>query len=91
MVAYVAITRERARNAAQMEQCKDLASASFQRHRAAFPAIQGRHEFLEGRAAREVIQKAPSSRRAVLGALFGVRNSSSRGPLALMANGIRAW
>jgi uncharacterized protein (DUF1330 family) len=55
MAAYVVITRERTRNAAQMEQYKQLAPASFQQHPAIFRAIHGRHEVLEGPAVEEII------------------------------------
>jgi len=55
MAAYVVITRERTRNAAQMEQYKQVAPASFHQHPAIFRAIHGRHEVLEGPAAEEII------------------------------------
>lgn len=55
MAAYVVITRERTRNAAQMEQYKQLAPASFEQHPAIFRAIHGRHEVLEGPAVEEII------------------------------------
>ena len=55
MAAYVVITRERTRNAAPMEQYKQLAPASFHEHPAIFRAIHGRHEVLEGPAAEEII------------------------------------
>ena len=55
MAAYVVITREGTRNAAPMEQYKQLAPASFHQHPAIFRAIHGRHEVLEGPAAEEII------------------------------------
>jgi uncharacterized protein (DUF1330 family) len=55
MAAFVVITRERTRNAAQMEQYKQLAPASFEKHPAIFRAIHGRHEVLEGPAVEEII------------------------------------
>jgi uncharacterized protein (DUF1330 family) len=55
MAAYVVITRERTRNAAQMQQYRQLAPASFQQHPAIFRAIHGRHEVLEGPAVEEII------------------------------------
>ena len=55
MAAYVVITREKTRNAAQMDQYKKLAPASFQQHPATFRAIHGRHEVLEGPAVEEII------------------------------------
>jgi uncharacterized protein (DUF1330 family) len=55
MAAYVVITRERTRNAAQMEQYKQLAPASFEQHPAIFRALHGRHEVLEGPAVEEII------------------------------------
>jgi hypothetical protein len=126
MAAYVVTTRERTRNAAQMEQYKQLAPASFHQHPAIFRAIHGRHEVLEGPAAEEIIilefprrgqglvpksgisgrmrASLPGSRLPFhhhrgpgvihtmqsLGMPFLARNSSSRGPLAVMANGIPA-
>jgi uncharacterized protein (DUF1330 family) len=55
MAAYVVFTRERTRNAAQLEQYKLRVPASFQQHPATIRAIHGRHEVLEGPAIEEVI------------------------------------
>jgi uncharacterized protein (DUF1330 family) len=55
MAAYVVFTRERTRNAAQMDQYKLRVPASFQQHPATIRAIHGRHEVLEGPAIEEII------------------------------------
>ncbi len=55
MSAYVLVTRERTRNATQMDEYKKLAPASFRQHPAIFRAIHGRHEVLEGPALEEII------------------------------------
>ena len=55
MAAYVVFTRERTRNAAQMDQYKLRVPASFQQHPATIRAIPGRHEVLEGPAIEEII------------------------------------
>jgi uncharacterized protein (DUF1330 family) len=55
MAAYVLFTRERTRNAAQMDQYKLRVPASFQQHPATIRAIHGRHEVLEGPAIEEII------------------------------------
>jgi uncharacterized protein (DUF1330 family) len=55
MGAYVVFTRERTRNAAQMDQYRLRVPASFQQHPATIRAIHGRHEVLEGPAIEEII------------------------------------
>ncbi|HXR38050.1 MAG TPA: DUF1330 domain-containing protein [Terracidiphilus sp.] len=55
MPAYVIITREKTRNAAELEQYKQLTPASFKEHPPMVQAIQGRMEVLEGSAAEDVI------------------------------------
>jgi uncharacterized protein (DUF1330 family) len=55
MAAYVVFTRERTRNAAQMDQYKLRVPGSFQQHPATIRAIHGRHEVLEGPAIEEII------------------------------------
>jgi uncharacterized protein (DUF1330 family) len=55
MAAYAVFTRERTRNAAQMDQYKLRVPASFQQHPATIRAIHGRHEVLEGPAIEEII------------------------------------
>jgi len=46
--AYVIITREKTRSAAELDEYKKIAPASFQKHTATFLAIHGRQEVLEG-------------------------------------------
>jgi uncharacterized protein (DUF1330 family) len=55
MAAYVVFTRERTRNAAQIDQYKLRVPASFQQHPATIRALHGRHEVLEGPAVEEII------------------------------------
>jgi hypothetical protein len=52
MPAYVVITRERTRSAAQLGHYRQFAPASFERYSATFRAYHGRHEVLEGAASR---------------------------------------
>jgi uncharacterized protein (DUF1330 family) len=51
MPAYVVVTREKTRDAAELEQYKQLAPPSFKQHPAIIRAIHGRTEVLEGSAA----------------------------------------
>lgn len=55
MPAYVVITREKTRNAAQLDQYKKLAPGSFQNHPTIFRAIHGPFEVLEGSAIEDLI------------------------------------
>jgi uncharacterized protein (DUF1330 family) len=55
MAAYVVITREKTRNAAPLEQYKQLAPASFNQYPVTFRAYHGRHEVLEGAAIEDII------------------------------------
>jgi len=55
MAAYVVITREKTRNAAELEEYRKLAPASFQNHPATFLAIHGRQEVLEGPKNEDII------------------------------------
>lgn len=65
MAAYVVVTREKTRSAAQLEQYKRLAPASFQEHPATILALHGRHQVLEGPAIEEIIiLKFPSYEEA---------------------------
>ena len=55
MPAYVVVTREKTRNAAELEQYKQLAPPSFKEYPAIVRAIHGRTEVFEGSAAEEII------------------------------------
>jgi uncharacterized protein (DUF1330 family) len=55
MSAYVVITREKTRNASELEQYKQLAPTSFTEHPAIIRAIHGRTEVLEGSAAEDIV------------------------------------
>lgn len=55
MAAYVVVTREKTRNAAQLDEYKKIAAVSFQRHAAKILAIHGRQEVLEGPQNEELI------------------------------------
>lgn len=48
MPAYVVITKEKTRNEAKLEEYRNVAPISFQKHPAKFLAIHGRQEVLEG-------------------------------------------
>ena len=48
MAAYVVFAREKTRSAAQFDELKKMAPASFQKRRATFFAIHGCPEGLEG-------------------------------------------
>jgi uncharacterized protein (DUF1330 family) len=55
MPAYVVITREKTRDAAELERYKTLAPPSFEEHPAIFRAIHCRMEVLEGSAAEDIV------------------------------------
>jgi uncharacterized protein (DUF1330 family) len=55
MAAYVVITREKTRNASELEQYRQSAPASFKQYPVVFRAYKGRHEVLEGSAIEDVI------------------------------------
>jgi len=55
MPAYVVITLEKTRDAAELEQYKNLAPPSFEEHPAIVRAIHGRTEVLEGSAAEDIV------------------------------------
>jgi uncharacterized protein (DUF1330 family) len=55
MRAYVLVTREKTRDAAELEQYKQLAAPIFNEHPAIVRAIHGRTEVLEGAAVEDVI------------------------------------
>jgi uncharacterized protein (DUF1330 family) len=55
MPAYVVVTREKTRDATELEQYKQLAPPSFKEHPAIFRAIHGRTEVLEGSAVEDIV------------------------------------
>ena len=55
MPAYVVVTREKTRDAAEIEQYKQLTPPSFKEHPAIIRAIHGRTEVLEGSAAEDIV------------------------------------
>lgn len=55
MPAYVVVTREKTRDAAAIEQYKQLTPPSFKEHPAIIRAIHGRTEVLEGSAVEEIV------------------------------------
>ena len=55
MPAYVVVTREKTRDAGELEQYKQLTPLSFKEHPAIIRAIHGRTEVLEGSAVEELI------------------------------------
>jgi len=55
MPAYVVVTREKTRNAAKLEEYKNLVPATFQKHPAKFLARNGRCEVLEGPQCESII------------------------------------
>jgi uncharacterized protein (DUF1330 family) len=55
MAAYAVVIREKTRNAAELEEYRKLAPASFQNHPATFLAIHGRQEALEGPKHEDIV------------------------------------
>ena len=55
MPAYVVVTREKTRDAAELEQYKQLAPPAFKEHPAIIRAIHGRTEVLEGSAVEDIV------------------------------------
>ena len=55
MPAYLVVTREKTRDAAELEQYKRLAPPSFKEHSAIVRAIHGRTEVLEGSAVEDIV------------------------------------
>jgi uncharacterized protein (DUF1330 family) len=55
MPAYVVVTREKTRDAAEIERYKQLTPPSFQEHPAIIRAIHGRTEVLEGSAVEDIV------------------------------------
>jgi uncharacterized protein (DUF1330 family) len=55
MPAYVVVTRAKTRDAAEIEQYKQLTPPSFKEHPAIIRAIHGRTEVLEGSATEDIV------------------------------------
>jgi uncharacterized protein (DUF1330 family) len=55
MSAYVVFTREKTRNAAEIDEYRKLTPPSFQKHPATFLAIHGRQEVLEGPQNEDIV------------------------------------
>ena len=55
MPAYVVITREKTRDAAQLDKYKQLAPATFKEHPVVVRAMHGRHEVMEGAAIENIV------------------------------------
>ena len=55
MPAHVVITREKTRDAAELEQSMQLTPSSFKEHPAIIRAIHGRTEVLEGSAVEDIV------------------------------------
>jgi uncharacterized protein (DUF1330 family) len=55
MPAYAVFIREKTRNAAKLDEYKNLVPASFEKHPAKFLALHGRSEVLEGAQCEEII------------------------------------
>jgi uncharacterized protein (DUF1330 family) len=55
MPAYVVVTREKTRDAAELERYKQLAPPGFKEHPAIIRAIHGRTEVLEGSSVEDIV------------------------------------
>jgi uncharacterized protein (DUF1330 family) len=55
MPAYAVVIREKTRNAAELDEYKKLAPASFKKHPANILAIHGRSEVLEGPQSEDIV------------------------------------
>jgi uncharacterized protein (DUF1330 family) len=55
MIAYAVVTREKTRDASELNRYKQLAPRSFKEYPATIRAIHGRTEVLEGSAAEDIV------------------------------------